>query len=398
MFFGPGKVIAGAAITAVLLASSTNSAQGAPYRPANNAIVLERLPDREAADDRDLAQRRSELRENPENLELALEIAKTYAELGRRKGDLRYEGYARAALSPWWNLANPPLQVRLLRAHLRQRQHDFEGALIDINAALLEQPDHPQAWLSKAMIHAVLGEPETTLQACNQLSDQTSSLFVAGCKAHAGRLIGEAEPSYRELENALRENADASPVHKVWLLTIMAEIAQQRDALETAERHFEEALSLDDQDPYLLGAYADLLLDLGRDDDVIHLLHDHVRIDALLLRSAIAAKRAGHPDATPHEEHLRIRFDAAARRADGVHIREQCRFALDVLETPDEALELAKRNWSGQRERADARLLLEAAIVSGRPDEAKPVLSWMRTTGIEDALLDALAADLERMT
>ena len=41
-----------------------------------------------------------------------------------------------AALTPWWNLAEPPVEVLILRATLRQRRHEFDSALADLTAAL----------------------------------------------------------------------------------------------------------------------------------------------------------------------------------------------------------------------------------------------------------------------
>ena len=389
------KIATGSALTIIFLAAAAMPLAAGPYRPVDDAEVLERLPAYDDVAVRDLADRQAELRNEPDNLALAIEIAASYAELGRKKGDPRYEGYARAALAPWWDLERPPLPVRLLRAHLRQRLHDFDAALEDIDAALVEQPNHPQAWLSKAMIHAVRGEPEQAIRACEKLPDDAVSLMASGCKGHAGRLTGEAKVSYRNLEKAIGEHPEAAPASRVWLMIIMAEIAMQLGEEAEAERHLRDALTLDDQDPYLLGLYADLLLDQGRYNEVIGLLQDHAQIDPLLLRLAIAGKRSGHESAAEHTEQLRLRFEAAALRGDSVHLREQSRFALEVLEHSDDALDLAKRNWATQRERADARLLLEAAIATGRPDAAAPVLDWMQMTDIEDTVLVSLVAGLE---
>ena len=97
-------------------------------------------------------------------------------------------------------------------------------------------------------------------------------------------------------------------------------------------------------------------------------------------------------------EHLALlqdRFDAARRRGDSVHLREEARFTLHLLDRPGEALELARRNWATQREPADARILLEAALAASQPAAAQPVLDWLDRTGLEhvgiEALVDRLA-------
>ena len=58
------------------------------------------------------------------------------------------------------------------------------------------------------------------------------------------------------------------------------------------------------------------------------------------------------------------------------------------------ALALARENWAVQREPADARILLEAAVASGDSAAAQPVLDWMKASGIESVALRGLAARL----
>jgi hypothetical protein len=50
-----------------------------------------------------------------------------------------------------------------------------------------------------------------------------------------------------------------------------------------------------------------------------------------------------------------------------------------------------------QREVADARVLLEAALAAGQRNGAEPVLQWMVRSRIEAPALAALAARLEAM-
>ncbi|MGH8482260.1 MAG: hypothetical protein ACRES8_07360, partial [Nevskiaceae bacterium] len=64
--------------------------------------------------------------------------------------------------------------------------------------------------------------------------------------------------------------------------------------------------------------------------------------------------------------------------------------ALEVLGDAPRALLLARRNWLTQREPADARLLLAAAIAAGRPQAAEPVRTFVRDSGLEDARLERL--------
>jgi tetratricopeptide (TPR) repeat protein len=177
--------------------------------------------------------------------------------------------------------------------------------------------------------------------------------------------------------------------------TILGELAEQLGQVAAAEKHFRAALSFERRDPYLLGAYADFLLDQDRPGEVRELLEDESRIDPLLLRLALAERRLGAAALGEHVALLQARFDAARRRGDSVHLREEARFTLHLLDRPGEALELARRNWATQREPADARLLLEAALAADDPAAAQPVLHWLDRTGLEHVRIEPLVERFE---
>ena len=162
-----------------------------------------------------------------------------------------------------------------------------------------------------------------------------------------------------------------------------------------AERHYRDGLDLGLRDAYLRGAYADLLLDADRADEVRALLADDTNIDGLLLRLAVAETRLGLAAAKNHQAVLAARFAASRQRGSVIHRREEARFALELLDRPGEALALARANWQVQREPADARLVLEAALAAGAPEMARPVIDWLRETGLEDQQIDKLVARID---
>ena len=378
---------------AVLVVPDAGRAE--PFVPDSDALVLERMP--AAGDDltRQLRDRRAALARNPDDLELALSLAAGYVRLGRREADPRYDGYAQAALAPWWNLAAPPIPVLLLRATLAQRRHDFAGALADLERVLAQAPRHPQAWLAKATILGVQGEPARALASCARLAGTVEPLVEAACAAGAYGSGGRARAGYRLLQEALSRGPGVAPEIRVWALTILAELAAQWADAAAAERHFRAALALGLRDPYLLGAYADFLLDEDRPAEALELLAGETRIDPLLLRLSLAEQRLGAQGLEEHVAMLQARFDAARRRGDSVHLREEARFTLELLERPARAVDLARANWTSQRELADARILLEAALAAGDPAAGRPVLDWLEWTGLDHVRIRALADQLK---
>jgi tetratricopeptide (TPR) repeat protein len=380
-------------LTWLLLTLTPVAASAEPYIPDDDDLVLERLPTARDPRVRVLEVTRARLAEEPANLNRALSLASAYIALGQSQGDPRYEGYAQAALAPWWDLTEPPVPVLILRAMLEQRRHDFDAALADLERVLAREPGHPRALLTKATILGVQGKPDQSLESCAELTGAVEILVEAACTASAYGLAGRARDGYRLLQDGRRRSPGAEPVLQVWAHTILGELAEQLGYVAAAEKHFRDALSLA-RDPYLVGAYADFLLDQDRPGEVLALLQGESRIDPLLLRLALAEQRLGATALGEHIALLQDRFDAARRRGDSVHLREEARFTLHLLDRPGEALELARRNWATQREPADARILLEAALAAGKPAAAQPVLHWLDGTGLEHVGIEALVKQL----
>lgn len=381
-----------AAALLVLAAAAT----AAPFVPASDAEVLERLPER-AADPRarELRELRNRLAARPDDPALAAAVARRYFDLVAAEGDPRYIGYAQAALSPWWTAADPPNEVRVMRALLRQFNHDFAAALADLGAVTARDPTNGEAWSWQAAIATVQARYDDARTACAALKAEASPLIVAACTAAVDSLTGRAAPAAQALRSALRAAADASAPEKLWALTRLGEIEERRGEFAAAEAAFKDALALDLTDGYLQAAYADFLLDRGRAAEVLVLLKDRERSDLLLLRLALAAKAAGAPQAARWQADLAARFDAARRRGDATHQKEESRFLLALQGDTARALQLARENYAVQREPADARVLLEAAVAAKAPDAAAPVLEWMAKNGVESVALRALAARLK---
>lgn len=368
----------------------------APYKPEDDSRVLEHLPAR-AADPamREIGDLRRALSAEPRNAGIAVRLARRYYELAAAEGDPRYVGYAQAALAPWWDQAEPPVPVRVLRAVLRQFSHQFDAALADLQAAVQARPEDGEAWAWIAAIEMVRTRYDAARAACARLAAEASPLIVTACTAYADSLAGRATAASQALHAALGRAADASAAERLWALTRLAEIDERRGDDAAAEAAYREALALGLTDGYLQAAYADFLLDRGRARAVLALLKDRERSDLLLLRLAIAAQAAGDPAAARWAADLQARFEAARLRGDATHQKEESRFALALQGDAARALALARENYAVQREPADARVLLEAALAAKDPAAAKPVLDWMAASGVESVILQRLAAKLK---
>lgn len=365
-------------------AEKFTTAFAAPYIPEDDSLVLESLPLSADPLQQQLRQWRQQLSNDPQNLSLAVGLANQYLKLGHTEADPRFDGYARAALLPWWKKPTPPTEVLLIRAMLRQRGHQFKTALQDLQQVLDRQPSHPQAWLTQAVIHQVRGRYFEARKSCWPLVRLVNSLVSTSCVANIASLNGQAQKSYNTLLHSYKQNPSATSEEQLWALTILAETAARLGNHPQAEEHFQEAMDLDQKDTYLLGAYSDFLLDQDRAGDVLALLQGNIRPDGLLLRITLATQRLHHPQRRNYLDMLNARFRDSRLRGDARHLREEARFTLHLLKHPDKALQLALENWAVQREPWDARIVLEAALLSDNAAAAQPVFDWLNSVQLED--------------
>jgi predicted Zn-dependent protease len=202
------------------------------------------------------------------------------------------------------------------------------------------------------------------------------------------------------LREALETHSAANRSERIWAFTVLGETAARLGHATEAEELFKRALELEGSDAYLKSAYADLLLDEGRNQEAAALLKGESRADGLLLRLALAESQLKSQPASLelHIQTLRALFEAGHLRGDFVHQREEARFALRLLGEPRKALRLAQENWRVQREPADARILLESALAARDPAAAQSVLEFMRTSRLQDVHLTALAMKMDHLT
>jgi hypothetical protein len=350
----------------------------APVTPLHDDEVVERLP-------RGAAARRAEraaLARGGLTLPEALAGARAALQRARLEGDPRELGAAQALLAPWWAAADAPPAVRLLRATLRQSQHQFEPALDELQA-LWEAPATPldiraQAGLTRATVLQVLGRFEPARALCDALQQPPFAplgadlaLTARACSAEVRSLTADPRAAAAELQ-ALAAARPADP----WLALVRAELAERRGQHGAAEVLFRQASA--GGGVYALAAHADWLLDRGRPGEVLALIAaGPPDADALLLRRAIALHRMQNPAAAAATAQLQARFDAARQRGESLHAREEARLALDVRDDAPRALALARAQWALQKEPADAVLLWRAARAAAQPAAAAGLRGWV---------------------
>lgn len=377
------------ALTAFLVCTT---AQSTPYVPKDGTKIVETL--KKDARQRELQVMRKLVAGNPGNVPMVSNLTQHYIAEARNTGDPRYLGYAQAALAPWWKQVDAPTEILVLRATILQSSHQFSAALVDLNLVLRKDRNNPQAWLTRATIQQVTGSYLEAKNSCMHLYSLAPEIVTLTCLNNVASLNGEADKSSAALADIYKKTLHIEPSIKIWVLTLLAEISARRGDAIAAQSWYKIALAVDTPDSYLLGSYADFLLDQHRADDVISLLKEKTRVDALLLRYTIALQRQKSSLAQDQVNVLEQRFNAAIMREDNIHQREHARFELQVKNHPAAALILAQKNWAVQKETADLRIYLEAAVASNNRAAALPALIWLKSSKLEDKTVQSLVEKL----
>lgn len=374
----------------------TNPAFAGPFLPADASQVLERASvSSRNPNDANLIALRTRLAQQPKDAATAAALARIYLQRARTQSDPRYLGYTQAVLAPWSNAAQPPIEIQLLRATAAQSLHDFDTALRDLDIILQRQPQHAQARLTRATVYQARGELSSARADCEQLLHVASALIAETCTATVDSLSGHAARGYARVAALRKQLPDQDLALAPWLDGLLAEFAQRTGNDAAAEQHYRNALAATPDDAYLLAAFTDYLLDHARAQEVAELLQDKTRADGLLLRLALAQQQLRATDSASLVNTLTARFAEARARGTALHMREEAMFTLKLQNDAVRALALAQENWQAQREPADARILLEAALAAHQPQGAAAALQWIEKTRIEDPVLRTLVTRLK---
>jgi tetratricopeptide (TPR) repeat protein len=375
------------AAAVVMLVASASSA--APYRPSDDATVLVTVPPAAASTQTAFRTAQNALAANPNDLDLALEVARAAIRDGRASADPRRYGQAQAALAPWWSIPNPPMSVRVLRAIVRQSLHDFAGAEADLEAILRLDPRNGQARLTRAFVRQTVGSLADAKDDCRRLPPSVGALAAAVCWLRVQALTGSAASALERLDQVIKIYGKVDPLVLRWAQAVGADMAAMLGQTEAADLHFSEATT-DGGDIPTLVAFADHLLDSNRPAEVLTLLAGRSEADIVYLRLAIAGKRLDDARAPHWTALLADRFAAANAGGVQLHLREEARFELEVRGDAATALKLALANWKVQKEPSDARLVLQTALAANDPAAAADVLAFIEKTGLADTRIKPL--------
>lgn len=342
-------------------------AAGQPYVPVDEQAVLLHIPAQASVLRR--------VRDRELSLEQALVLSRHLLGLHRSLGEPRLLGQAQGLLQPWWQSEDAPTELLLMRATIKQAKHDFAGALLDLDAALSQQPEAAQLILSKAVILRVLGRYADAAQACALLEQPATAWIGAVCSASVASLTGGLGPSFGRLQILQADLSAQSPAVQAWYWGEWVDMAVRQGLDELLQVRLPELL---EEFPGHLSLRLQAL-------EWHWLREDRASLQALArVDSGSADERVfswlGQQSAEPESEQPIPSAD---------HARAQAMLALAVGH-PMQALLAAQRNWSRQKEPADTRLLARAAGAAADARAQAELRTWLQNHGTEDVWLQAL--------
>jgi Flp pilus assembly protein TadD len=366
---------------------------GASFAPSNETVVMSATINPNQPEDQRMQTLRADLIVHPHQPEKAEELAALYLERARQRADPRFVRLAEAVLKPWWQSPQASTSMLLQRAYIKQNNHRFVAALDDLEMILQRSPNEGSAWTMKATIQLTLARYDEARGTIFRMLPYVSELSSAALVANLGSLEGKHAESLRIIERVLENRPLEDSQELPWALSIAAEIAARAGLSEKAEGWYRSALALRPWDPFLINAFADFLLAEEKPQEALNFLRGQQRTSDVLVRQALArtALNSEDPVLTSMLRSLAERFQRLAESTSERHLRTEGRFYLDLAHEPALALEIARANWTEQREPADAVLVLQAARIADRPDVfreyAEEIRSLgMRTPEVSDAL------------
>lgn len=318
-------------------------------------------------------------RDRPDDIALAKAVARALIAEGRNAGDSRLVGAALSVLRP--QMVDPDAETLHLAATARQYQHDFPGALALLDEALRHNPGMIDALLSRAFVQMVQGRFDLAAPDCEAIYALQRPDLGFLCEATNQVLSADAPAIAQRIEAVLTRPEQLEPSLHLWARSLLGEIAVLQGEIAAAEHHLSAVLQAD---PLALRErlmLTDLFLATNRPAQAAELVADAVPADGVLIRRVLVARALGQ-DATKEIAELTARFARNIELGITAHAREEALYFLRVAEHPPMALDRALVNWALQHEIEDAQLLVDAAVLAGRPEAAAPVVRWMSEQGV----------------
>ena len=373
------------ALAGLLLALQLSAVAATALQPVRDDEVLEVLP---AVNRNRPAQATAAAAAGATTSDPAAAVGQAREDISvaRQTGDTRYWGRAQAALAPWWDRPDAPVDLAVLQATVQQGRHEFAASRAVLTAALARRPGHAQGWLNLAALERLSARYAEALAACDAVARAGQSFYAGACRLETQSLQGQHPVAVKGLQALINQAADAG--QRSWLLSLLAESHERAGNDAAAADAYARSLAAE-QDLYTAIAFSDLLLRTGKTSQALRTLAPLPETDAVVLRRAAAWKRLGDARWTAEREVLKARMEELQRRGEDptLHGRELALAALWLDDDATRALQLARRNLQLQREPLDWWVALQSARLAKDGVALAEIASAIDAAGLRDVRL-----------
>ena len=159
------------------------------------------------------------------------------------------------------------VQSRLYKAEIQQYFHQFDEAV----STLSSNQHDPATSLMRASIYFTQGKMTLAQQECKNIFGKVDNLLAITCMAQANSLLGELDKGYQVLTAAIKHVSTDDKQSHAWAYVTLAEMSERRFDRETAKSYYLKALTLNKNDFPSRIAFADLLLEEKKYQQVLSL-------------------------------------------------------------------------------------------------------------------------------
>lgn len=399
--------ISGAVVTALLgcfLAVSPVAAQER-FKPAASAVVLSASVHAAKGRPDSLRALDQAWRAQPQNLPTALAYARAVFTLGLTEGDLRWYGSAKAALKPWWTVADLPAEAYFLRGLVKQGFHDFQDGLQDINRAIALEPARAEFWSWRFALHLLLADMSAAQKDIEEMGRLLGAEEAQVYRAVLLYRTGQPLPAVAMLSRALRSASYQDAASQDWLGFHLGEAQRVAGQPAKALAVWGQRLKASPQSHLIRLSLADLLNQQGqyREAKTIAMAATSSNApnspatltDALLMQAVLASRGLKDPDEGRLASQLEARLQSQALRQEALIERPKLIYQIAYGRDLKAGLALSIDNWQLQKEPPDALLFVQAALALGQARAAEPVVKWAEKTGYTDPQLTPMLAQLQ---
>ena len=279
------------------------------------------------------------------------------------------------------------LNAELAAADREQGVHEFRAAIRRLDRVIAAEPRHVGALLMRANIEVVLGEFSAARRDCNAVLKAGATLPGTVCLASSRTGPGSLARA-RGMLAALPPFA-ADPEVEAWRLMTEADLALRDGDHDAALALLERAHAVKPADEEIRTRLADRLLAAG---DAARAMTLAEAPGPSLARRVVLARAAGMADHADADLY-RHQAEEAIRDSRGDHAvqhdREEALAALYLAGDASRALGHARRNFELQKDTADLRVWVEAALAAGSAADLRAAREWLAESGFQDRVIAA---------